>query len=305
MPWKTALCLVLLIFPLLITNSSAESSGAINEVVSNDEMQIYVLGINQTPARPGDPADLFSIYVILKNIEPNARAFISPFAKVIDSDGIQHRVAPLLSSIQPIRIAHNDILTGVLTFAVPIGATINTLVWQESEGTRLEVDLTRTKSPPDFAPKSDIVLSPNKGRILSDDRTQITIHDELLEKNPAYYLIDISIKNIGTDIVKYNPSFMFVKDQDGNMYPADIQNFDMMNKPLKRGELGQGREVRGEVLFLLPETVNNVMFIFDESIGLGSYCAIPEFPYYGLILLTSIGASVVIARLRKIPYLNA
>ncbi|MGH9923667.1 MAG: DUF4352 domain-containing protein, partial [Nitrososphaerales archaeon] len=285
MPWKIALCLALLLLPLLITNSSAETEGAINEVVGNDEMQIYVLGINQTAARPGDPADLFSVYVILKNIEPKARAFISPFAKVLDSDGNQHRVAPLLSSIQPIRIAPNDTLTGVLSFPVPIGATINTLVWQESEGARLEVDLTKTKSPPDFAPKSDIVLSANKGKVISDGRSQITIHDELLEKNPAYYLIDISIKNIepvftlNAEPVKYNPSFMFVKDQHGNMYPADIQNFDIMNKPLKRGELGRGQEVRGEVLFLLPETVDSVMFIFDENIGLGSYLYTPEFPY--------------------------
>lgn len=296
MPWKTALCFGLLIFPLLTTDSSAESTGAINEVVSNDEMRIYVLGINQTAASPGGQMDLFRIFVILKNVEHDPRMFISTFSKVIDSNGSEHKNAPLLGNILPIRIAPNDILTGVISFPVPIDATINTLVWQESEGTRLTVDLTRTKSPPDFAPKSDIVLSANKGRVLSDVRTQITIHDELLQKNPAYYLIDISIKNIGNDIVKYNPSFMYVKDQDGNMYPADIQNFDLMNKPLKRGELKQGQEVRGEVLFLLPETVNNVMFIFDENIGLGSYLYTPEFPYQGMVLIASIGVGMILAR---------
>jgi len=303
MIWKIALCLVLLIFPLLITNSSAESTGAINAVVSNDEMQIYVLGTNQTAASAGGQADLFRIFVILKNVEDDPRMFIATFSKVIDSNGNEHKNAPLLGNILPIRIAHNDILTGVISFPVPIGATINTLVWQESEATRLEVDLTRTKSPPDLAPKSDIIPSPNKGRILSDGKTQITINDELLQKNPAYYLVDISIKNIGSgmDIVKYNPSFMFVKDQDGNMYPADIQNFDLMNKPLKRGELSPGQEVRGEVLFLLPETVDNVMFIFDENIGLGSYLNTPEFPFYGMVLIASIAVSILLVRIRKIP----
>jgi hypothetical protein len=305
MLWKITLCLVLLIFPLLITNSSAETEGAINEVVGNDEMQIYVLGINQTAATAGGPADLFRIFVILKNVEHDPRMFISTFAKVIDSNGNEHKNAPLLGNILPIRIAHNDILTGVISFPVPIDATINTLVWQEFEGTRLTVDLTRTKSPPDLAPKSDIIPSPNKGSILSDGKAQITIHDELLAKNPAYYLIDISIKNIGADIVKYNPSFMYVKDQDGNMYPADIQNFDLMNKPLKRGELNQDQEVRGEVLFLLPETVNNVMFIFDENIGLGSYLYTPEFPFYGMVFIASIAVSILFVRIRKIPYLNA
>ncbi len=304
MPWKTVLCfgLCLLIFPLFIPNSSAETEGAINEVVSNDEMQIYVLGTNQTAGK-GGPRDLFSVYVILKNIEPGPRMFVSTFAKVIDSNGNELKSSPMLGNVFPIRIAHNDILTGVISFSVPNNATINTLIWQESEGARLAVDLTRTKSPPDFAPKSDIVLSPNKGKVLSDGRTQITIHDELLKKNPAYYLIDISIKNIepltlNPEPVKYNPSFMYVKDQDGNMYPADIQDFDKMNKPLKRGELRPGEEVRGEVLFLLPETVNSVMFIFDENIGLGSYLYTPEFPYHGMVLIASIAVSVILVRFR-------
>jgi len=78
-----------------------------------------------------------------------------------------------------------------------------------------------------------------------------------------------------------------------------------MNKPLKRGELGPGQEVRGEVLFLLPETVDSVMFIFDENIGLGSYLYTPEFPYQGMVLIASITVGMILTRLRKIPYINA
>ncbi len=294
--------LALLIFPLT-QDSWAATSGAINEVVSNNEMQIYVLGVNQTAASPGGPSDLFSIYVILKNVEHDPRVFNTFFARVIDSNGGGHKASPLLGTILPIRIPPNDILTGVISFPVPINANVTTFVWEKSVGSgllaepiNLTVDLTKFKSPTDPAPKSDIVLSPNKGRTLSDGRTQITIQDELLAKNPAYYLIDISIKNIGAGIVQYNPSFMYVKDQDGNMYPADIQDFNLMNKPLKRGELRQGQEVGGEVLFILPETVNNVMFIFDESIGIGSYLYTPEFPYQGMILIASIAVSMILAR---------
>lgn len=83
---------------------------------------------------------------------------------------------------------------------------------------------------------------------------------------------------MGDGIVLYNPSFTFVKDQYGNMYPADLQNLHLMNNPLKRGELKNGEEVRGEILFLLPDTVSKVMFIYDEGIGKGSYFAVPELP---------------------------
>jgi hypothetical protein len=303
MLWKTALCLSLLIFPLIITYSSAQIQGAINEVVSNGEMQIYVLGTEETPAT-GGPMDLFSTYVVLKNVEDDPRVFNVFFASVIDSSGNEHKASPVLGNVLPIRIPSDDILAGVISFPVPINATVNTFVWKEFDGAEIVIDLTSTKSPADSAPSSDIVLSPNKGRILSDGRMQITIHDELLEKDPAYYIVDISIKNIGTGTVQYNVSFMYVKDQEGNMYPADIRNFDLLDKPLRRGDLRSGEEVRGEVLFLLPETVNNVMFIFDENIGLGSYLYTPEFPYQGMVLIASMGASMILARLRKL-YINA
>jgi hypothetical protein len=301
MVWKVTLCLVL-ILPSMLTNSYAQTSGTINEIVSNDQMQIYVLGTERTPAS-GGPMDLFSIYAVLKNLEDDPRVFNVFFASVIDSSGNEHKASPVLGNVLPIRIAPDDILAGVISFPVPINATVDTFVWKEFDGAEITVDLTNTKSPPDTALRSDIVLSPNKGKVLSDGRTQITIHDELLEKDPAYYIADISIKNIGTGTVQYNVSFMYVKDQDGNMYPADIRNFDLMDKPLRRGELSSGQEVRGQVLFLLPETVNNVMFIFDESIGLGSYLYTPEFPYQGMVLIASVGVSMILARLRNL--LNA
>ncbi len=278
--------LAFLMLPLLIDNSQASTSGILNEAISNDKMQIYVIGVKETDM--GGLNMRADVEVVLKNIEPNARAFNSFFAKAIDSNGNERKASPLLGTVQPIRIPSNDVLKGTLSFPVPRDADLSMLVWEEFDGQQLVVDLTKSKSPPDPVPKSDWVLSSNKGRIFSDDRTQLTIHDELLNKSPTYYLVDISIKNLGNVIISYNPSFTFVKDQDGNLYPADIQNFRLMNNPLKKGELKQGEEVRGEILFLLPDTVNNVMFIYDESLGAGSYFVAPEFPFAQVTILSTL-----------------
>jgi len=286
--------LAFLIFPLLMANSFASTSGVLNEVVSNDKMQIYVIGIKEIDM--GGTGMRADIELVLKNTEPNARAFNAFFAKAIDSNGNALKANPLLGTIQPIRIASNDILKGTLSFAVSRDADLSTLIWEEFDGSKLIIDLTQSKNPAEPVPESDWVLSSNKGRIFSDGRTQLTIHDEVLLKSPTLYLVDISIKNVGNDIIQYHPSFTFVKDQDGVMYPADLQNFKLMNNPLKKGELKKSDEVRGEILFLLPDTVNNVMFIYDEGLGTGSYFVAPEFPYYTMVLIASIGTSLILAR---------
>lgn len=278
--------LLLLVFPMLLGHSFATTTGSMNEVVSNEQMQIYVIDVKEAELEGQNKRVDFE--VILKNMEPSARVFNPFFAKLIDADGNERKASPLLGTILPVRIPANDILKGKLSFPVPNNVSISSLVWQEFEGTKLTVDLTKIKSPADPVPKSDWVLSSNKGRIFSDDRTQLTIHNEHLNKSPTFYLVDISIKNLGNAIISYNPTFTYVKDQDGNLYPADIQNFHLMNNPLKKGELKQGEEVRGEILFLLPDTVNNVMFIYDESLGRGSYFAAPEFPFTHVTILAAL-----------------
>jgi hypothetical protein len=82
---------------------------------------------------------------------------------------------------------------------------------------------------------------------------------------------------LNNEPLKYTVTSFFLKDQDGVLYPPDLTNFQSMNNPIKQGELKEGEEVRGQVLFILPDNVSNVMLIYDESLGLGSYFAVPEF----------------------------
>jgi hypothetical protein len=284
-----------LFFPLFMLDSQAATSGLSHEVISNDKMQMYVASV--TKIDMGGTNFRADVELILKNIEPKARAFNPFFAKAVDTEGNEVRLSLLLGSIQPIRIASNDILRGTLAFSLPRDAELSTLIWEEPDVAKLTVDLTKSKDPADPMPKSDWVLSSNKGKTLSDSRTQLTINDELLNRSPTYYAVDISIKNLGDAIIQYNPSFVFVKDQEGFMYPPDIKNLNLLSNPLRRGDLEKGEEVRGQVLFPIPDEVNDVMLIYDESLGTGSYFAVPEFPYHAIVLIASVGTSLLLSRI--------
>lgn len=264
-----------LLFPLVTGNSFASPSGSMREVVSNEKMQLYVVSIERKDV--GHEGKGVYVEVILKNLEPNPRGFNLFFAKVLDPKGNEIKASPFLSSIIPVRIAPNDILRGKLVFAVPPDFDASKLVWEEFDKSSMTVDLNSIKDPPDPVPTSDLILSSNKGKMLSDGRTQLTIHDDLLNKSPTYYIVDLSLKNLSKEPLKYTVTYFFLKDQDGVLYPSDLTNFQSMQNPIKQGELKEGEEVRGQVLFVLPSSASNVMLIYDESLGLGSYFAVPEF----------------------------
>ena len=60
--------IVFMLFPLTV-DSFASTSGSINEVVGNENMQIYVISVEET-ASPLS-TKLVTLEVILKNIEPS------------------------------------------------------------------------------------------------------------------------------------------------------------------------------------------------------------------------------------------
>lgn len=289
--------IVFMLFPLTV-DSFASTSGSINEVVGNENMQIYVISVEET-AGPLS-TKLVTLEVILKNIELNPRAFNVFYVAVIDSNGNGNSASPMMGSVMPIRIPSDDILRGMLGFPLPNDVDASMLVWKEFDGSEIVIDLTKTKSPPDPLLKSEWVLSSNRGTVLSDGRTQLTVYDEFFNVSPPYYLVDISLKNLTSEVLHYGATFFFIKDNDGYMYPVDIGSFKLLKNPITRGKLNQGQEVRGELFFMLPNISSRIMLIYDEKIGDGSYFAVPEFSNYVMILIVSIGASLFLARRLKI-----
>lgn len=285
--------LLLFVISLAFSTSTAfaSTSGLMKEVIANEEMQVYVLGVEEVP-----PTDIIQfpgrkqidVQLIIKNSEPNPRIFNLFFARMIDKTGGEYKANPLLSTILPVRIASNDTLSGRLTFIIPPDVSPSLLVWQEPDVSKITVDLTKAKDPADPILLSDWVLTSNKGKKFADGRSELIIHDELMSISPKVYLVEISIRNTSDEIIKYSPAYAFVKDDVGRLYPIDLQNIGALKNPLREGQLKPGESIRGTLLFVLPDDVKKVMLIYDEEIGMGSYFAVPEFPFAIIAMMLSI-----------------
>ncbi len=281
--------LIVAISTVLATSLAfASNTGSIKEIVGNQEMQIYVYEMTEAILTEHNTTKQVDVGMIIKNIEPNARSFNHFFVRMIDSKGNQYGVDPLQKGILPIRIPSDDILKGKMTFIVPNNTIPTLFVWKESDTLEITVELTSTKIPADQPLQSDWILTSNKGKTYTDGRSELTIHQELMSSSSKAYVIDISIKNTSNETIHYSPFYAFVKDDKGRLYPIDVQNLFSLDNPLRNGELEPGSTVRGMLLFFLHDDVKNVMFIYDERIGKGSYFSVPEFPFTIFILLSSV-----------------
>jgi len=291
---------ILLIFVLSVVLATslafASNTGSIKEIIGNQEMQIYVYEVTETIFTELDNTKQVDVSIIIKNIKPNARSFNLFFVRMIDDAGNQYGADPLQLGLLPIRIASDDILKGELRFFIPTHTIPSLLVWKEPDTLEITVELTSTKSPADQPLQSDWILTSNKGKTYTDGRSELTIHEELMSISPKAYVIEISIKNTSNETINYSPFYAFVKDDKGRLYPIDVEKLFSLDNPLRNGELEPGSIVKGMLLFFLRDDVNNVMFIYDEGIGKGSYFSVPEFPLTIFILLSSMFI-VVIARL--------
>lgn len=71
-----------------------------------------------------------------------------------------------------------------------------------------------------------------KGSFVEDDRVKVTINDErtantigqfyTAKEGWKYYIIDITIQNIGKKEISYSPSYVQAKDSDGYVFSGDI-----------------------------------------------------------------------------------
>jgi len=280
----------------MIPESFASRSGYMNEIIGDEFMQIYVIGVDEQ--YPKGENKLVYIDVLLKNEESIPRKFNPSFAKLIDSDSKEHEASPLLGTMVQARIPHSDVFRGKLVFSMPNYTRPSMLVWQELDRPPLMVDLTSTKVPPDPMLESAWEPIVSKGTVLSDDRSEIVINGEQWNKFPKLYALDLTIRNVGNETIKYSPTFFFVKDQDRRLFPVDLFQLGSLSNPLLKGDLEPGKEVRGQIIFSLPDSTSRVMLIYDENLGTGSYLVTPEFPtILNIVIFASLVMMLVLTKL--------
>jgi outer membrane protein assembly factor BamB len=254
-------------------------TGSINERVGYIGTEMYVMSANVQ-------ANEVSIEVVIKNIDTSFRNFEPNSFTFIDAGGAEYKPDPEKSTLRNVRVQSNDVIRGTLFFK---SNTAVELVYQDVRGVKLNVDLTKTKNPPDQVPVPWLMPGSNTGKKIIGDKLELTILDEkFLESDPQKYVIRISLKNKSTDEIKYDQSFAYIKDTDGNVYLPDTSS-------AFAGTLKQDQTVNGEIWFIVPSNVSSVAFVYDD-LATNSYFVVPEFP---LAIIAIIGAISLLAVLSR------
>lgn len=283
--------------PLLPSTSGLPVIGLVNEMVGRDEIELYVVQVDQISDAGNKQID---VEVILKNKDESPRSFSPSSFKLKDIDGNEYVADQLRSTLKNVRIQAGDIIRGELSFGVPNEVVTDLLVYQDFRGLRLTVNLTDIKLPPDDEPAGLFKPGSNANKKLINERMELTILDEkFLESDPQHYVVNISIKNIGSESLHYDQTFAYVKDAIGNVYTPDTSKSSQ--KPLGSGELETGGIATGEILFIIPSTVGSVVFVYDD-VETGSYFVVPEFP---LTIIVTIAAAIslmlLVSKFRRSP----
>jgi hypothetical protein len=280
MPWHTskgrswmkytnvllvAALLALLISAPTIVNAKVyalSSSGQLKESIGNSKMLMHISDI-QISNNSGQK--VVSINATFKNLDFKPQLFNLFFMKLKDTDGREY--TPEIFDSKPINVAipTKDTATAILVFKIPSSTSPRLFSYTEFFSSPLSIDLTKTKNPPDQPPKSEWVLSNNKGFIAKDSRTELTINDE--KRSGKFYILDITIKNVGRETLPYNPFYTYAKDSHGIAHSHSF--FADLDTPLMSGELSSGDFVRGQVAFEIVS--GNAMFIWSGNLGFDSY----------------------------------
>lgn len=251
----------------LSTKADAISSaGQVQETIGNDTMLMHVKEV-QVSSNSGQK--VVSIAVVFKNLDFKPQLFNLFYMELKDTDGREYSPELFESNTASAYIPTKDTATAVLIFKIPSSTNPKTFAYSELFSSPLTIDLTRTKNPPDQPPKSEWILSGNKGFTAKDSKVELIINDESwLGK---YYILDITIRNIGKESLAYNPFYTNLKDDQGIVYSHSI--FVDLDTPLSSGELAPGDFVRGQVAFELdsPSISSSPMFIWSGNLGFGSY----------------------------------
>lgn len=78
-----------------------------------------------------------------------------------------------------------------------------------------------------------------------------------------YLIVDVSVKNVGTEIIHINPFYVFVADSDGYEYGFDVSTY-RLDGGMKSRDLTPDRTMRFEIAFEIPKDATPKEFIWDD-----------------------------------------
>ena len=256
---------------LAIPIAALATPARIGELMTDNTKELYIDSISAS-VNTDTKEKTLNINLVCKNLRAEPHLCVDTFFfSLVDSSDGHYQPKLFESTVMPARIATRDTMRGTLTFVIPSNENATRLIYNEPRSSTFEIDLLSTKNPTDEPPTSEWNLSRNRGLTLSDPRLELKIYNET--QTNEYYVLDISIRNIGTGIVNYNPLYAYIKDDTGLVFASA---FDAeIEQKLGSGILQLGSQVRGKVAFKVGNGQGPFMFIYDDISG--SYFATGKF----------------------------
>ncbi len=268
---KVALPLLLGLFIFIFLESgifSAEGkldliSGKIREIISDENKELYIEKIVSSEIKDTENQRI-TVDLICKNLLKEPESCVDVFFfTLVDSSGEEYQPKLIESKIMAARIPARDTVHGTLAFVIPKAENATKLIYSENEGSDFRVDLSSTKDPPDKQPESEWKLVRNKGLKLSDSNIEFRIYDETRTDN--YYVMDISIRNIGSGIVNYHALYSYLKSASGFVFDPSL--YANIEPKIESGTLQYGQQIRGKIAFDIGNESGPFMLIYDDIAG--------------------------------------
>ncbi|MGH9878595.1 MAG: DUF4352 domain-containing protein, partial [Nitrososphaerales archaeon] len=267
---KAALPLVLTLLILILQNAvlSVEArpdliSGKVKEMLSDENKALYVEKIVSSEIKDTENQKI-TVDLICKNLLKEAESCVDIFFfSLIGTSDKEYQPKLIESKVMAARIPARDIVHGSLTFVIPKTENATKLIYSENAGSDFHIDLSSAKNPSDKPPISEWKLVRNKGLKLSDSNIELRIYDETRTDN--YYVMDISIRNIGSGIVNYHALYAYLKGASGFVFdPALYANIE---SKIESGTLQYGQQIRGKIAFDIGNDSGPFMLIYDDIAG--------------------------------------
>ncbi|MGH9921926.1 MAG: DUF4352 domain-containing protein, partial [Nitrososphaerales archaeon] len=238
-------------------------SGKVKEILSSENKELYVEKIVSSEIKDTENQRI-TIDLICKNLLKGAESCVDIFFfSLVDTSGEEYQPKLIGSKILAARIPARDIVHGSLTFVIPKAENVTKLIYSENEGSDFEIDLSSTKDPLDKPPESEWKLVRNKGLKLADSNIELRIYDETRTDN--YYVMDLSIRNIGSGIVNYHALYAYLKSASGFVFDPAL--YAAIESKIESGTLQYGQQVRGKIAFDTGNESGPFMLIYDDIAG--------------------------------------
>ncbi len=267
----------------------------VGDIISVNNTVLIVLGWDEPPGGDFNPPAEGKKYVAVDLLVANqgTRSFSvsPPFQMTLkDDSGQKYNVnakANTASGVTPPRgeVNPGEQIRGKAGFQVPQEASGFTFVYEHNLIGLGEVNVDLGPLPVSMAPPESLQLSQSQPVFAVGESVEISnlmiqvlgvsypIGTDLIQPKEGYQyvVVELMVVNQGDSTQEITSGLqMYLKDGTGQQYPFNLGAQALADAGLPDDELQPGERIRGQIGFQVPESAENLVFVFDaEVFGFG------------------------------------